>query len=325
MRILFLALLLLAPLAVLSQTWLTYPRIRVNDGNGRGYGANQANIRPYNASDFCGIGSVKSIPTGVIYTASDESLRVNQLVYRTGNPGTSPQNALLNFDLLSYTAGVNGTVFAGTTKLNSTVPDIQPGQTNTNFWTTVTLPSLPTCANCTFRMMYIYNTTSGQTNYVSCADVAVVSRDNDRQYVVRIVKDDKADLPITISSAVNRVLGSTWATAAGLNPQKNPINAQNGDSFDYWSNSLRYYEYNAIVPKTDLEYEVRFIVSGTHVGSSWDLFQTFKVQNLNDMFGAKVVDVGQENPGVGAASLNMIMSPMIILASICMAYLVPRL
>jgi hypothetical protein len=46
----------------------------------------------------------------------------------------------------------------------------------------------------------------------------------------------------------------------------------------------------------------------------------FFLQNLNDMFGAKVVDVGQETPGVSAASLSMIMSPVIVLLSIVTAY-----
>ena len=127
-------------------------------------------------------------------------------------------------------------------------------------------------------MSYLYNTTSGQTNYVSCADIDVLSRDDDRQYVVRIKKTEKEELPITITSAINRVLGSTWATAAGLNPQKDPINAQNGDAFDFWSNSVRWFDYNSVLEKGDLEYEVRFIVSGTQVGSSMDLFQMFKVQ-----------------------------------------------
>jgi hypothetical protein len=213
-----------------------------------------------------------------LYTSSNPDLRVNNVVYRTGNPGNSPQNALLNFALLRYANGVNGTVFSGTTNLNTSTPAIQTGQTNTNFITSFTFGEMTECDNCTLRMLYMYNATSGQTNFVSCADVVVVSRDQDRQYIVRIAKGDKNELPITIVSAVNRVLGSTWATTSGLNPQKNPINAQNDDDFDYWSNSLRWFPHNAIIERSELEYEVRFTISGTHVGSAFELFQTFKTQ-----------------------------------------------
>jgi hypothetical protein len=157
------------------------------------------------------------------------------------------------------------------------------------------------------------NQPSGQNSRVSCADVMVLSRDDDQRFTLR-VKLNAGDVPVQSQTALNRLLNDPWATTTSRNIDIFTL-PDDTENTAKKSQQIRLADPAIVKEDSGEAYVINFVLSGTSTLSASALTESLQSQDLSAMFDLEVMEASTTPLNAAAANGASIIGTIAIMVA----------